>query len=205
MNSHKIQSLEQLRAIIGDEIPGLHEKNIDHVDEFARDFIEKSPLIVLSTADESGRMDASPKGDAPGFVEVLNEHTLLIPDRPGNKLAYGHQNILSNPNVGILFIVPNTRETLRINGRAELSCEPGLLQQLAARDKPATLVIRVFVDECFFHCGKAMLRSKLWDSSTWQENFRVSFGEIFAARKVAGSDVAKSIDQRIEADYRDNL
>lgn len=205
MNSHKIQSLEQLRAVIGDEIPGLHEKNIDHVDEFARDFIEKSPLIVLSTADESGRMDASPKGDAPGFVEVLNEHTLLIPDRPGNKLAYGHQNILSNPNVGILFIVPNTRETLRINGRAELSCEPDLLQQLAARDKPATLVIRVFVDECFFHCGKAMLRSKLWDSSTWQENFRVSFGEIFAARKVAGSDVAKSIDQRIEADYRDNL
>ena len=205
MNSHKIQNLEQLRAVIGDEIPGLHEKNIDHVDEFARDFIEKSPLIVLSTADESGRMDASPKGDAPGFVEVLNEHTLLIPDRPGNKLAYGHQNILSNPNVGILFIVPNTRETLRINGRAELSCEPDLLQQLAARDKPATLVIRVFVDECFFHCGKAMLRSKLWDSSTWQENFRVSFGEIFAARKVAGSDVAKSIDQRIEADYRDNL
>ena len=205
MNSHKIQSLEQLRAVIGDEIPRLHEKNIDHVDEFARDFIEKSPLIVLSTADERGRMDASPKGDAPGFVEVLNEHTLLIPDRPGNKLAYGHQNILSNPNVGILFIVPNTRETLRINGRAELSCEPDLLQQLAARDKPATLVIRVFVDECFFHCGKAMLRSKLWDSSTWQENFRVSFGEIFAARKVAGSDVAKSIDQRIEADYRDNL
>jgi len=205
LNSHKIQSLEQLRAVIGDEIPGLHEKNIDHVDEFARDFIEKSPLIVLSTADESGRMDASPKGDAPGFVEVLNEHTLLIPDRPGNKLAYGHQNILSNPNVGILFIVPNTRETLRINGRAELSCEPDLLQQLAARDKSATLVIRVFVDECFFHCGKAMLRSKLWDSSTWQENFRVSFGEIFAARKVAGSDVAKSIDQRIEADYRDNL
>jgi len=205
LNSHKIQSLEQLRAVIGDEIPGLHEKNIDHVDEFARDFIEKSPLIILSTADVSGRMDASPKGDAPGFVEVLNEHTLLIPDRPGNKLAYGHQNILSNPNVGILFIVPNTRETLRINGRAELSCEPDLLQQLAARDKPATLVIRVFVDECFFHCGKAMLRSKLWDSSTWQENFRVSFGEIFAARKVAGSDVAKSIDQRIEADYRDNL
>ena len=205
MNSHKIQSLEQLRAVIGDEIPGLHEKNIDHVDEFARDFIERSPLIVLSTADKSGRMDASPKGDGPGFVEVLNEHTLLIPDRPGNKLAYGHQNILSNPNVGILFIVPNTRETLRINGQAELSCEPDLLQQLAARDKPATLGIRVFVDECFFHCGKAMLRSKLWDSSTWQENFRVSFGEIFAARKVAGSDVAKSIDQRIEADYRDNL
>ena len=205
MNSHKIQNLEQLRAVIGDEIPGLHEKNIDHVDEFARDFIERSPLIVLSTADKSGRMDASPKGDGPGFVEVLNEHTLLIPDRPGNKLAYGHQNILSNPNVGILFIVPNTRETLRINGQAELSCEPDLLQQLAARDKPATLVIRVFVDECFFHCGKAMLRSKVWDSSTWQENFRVSFGEIFAARKVAGSDVAKSIDQRIEADYRDNL
>ena len=205
MTSNTIQSVAELREVIGEEIPGLHEKNMDHVDQFAREFIEKSPFIVLSTADEIGRMDASPKGDAPGFVEVLDEHTLLIPDRPGNKLAYGHQNILSNPNVGILFIVPNTRETLRINGHAELSCEPDLLQQLAARDKPATLAIRVFVDECFFHCGKAMLRSKLWDSDTWQENYRVSFGEIFAARKTVGPDIAQSIDQRIEADYRDNL
>ena len=205
MASNTIQNMAELREVIGEEIPGLHEKNIDHLDQFAREFIEKSPFIVLSTADEAGRMDASPKGDAPGFVEVLDERTLLIPDRPGNKLAYGHQNMLSNPNVGILFIVPNTRETLRINGRAELSCEPDLLQQLAARDKPATLVIRVHIDECFFHCGKAMLRSKLWDSTTWEEDYRISFGKIFAARKSAGADIAQSIDQRIEADYRDNL
>lgn len=205
MARNTIQSVAELREVIGEAIPGLHEKNMDHVDRFAREFIEKCPFIVLSTADQAGRMDASPKGDAPGFVEVLDEHTLLIPDRPGNKLAYGHQNILSNPNVGILFVVPNTRETLRINGRAEISCEPDLLKQLAARNKPATLVIRIFVDECFFHCGKAMLRSKLWDSSTWQENYRVSFGEMFAARKNAGPDLVESIDQSIETDYRDNL
>ena len=147
-----IRTKEELRSVIGNEIPGLNEKNIDHLDQHAVDFIAKCPFLILSTADQNGRCDASPKGDAPGFVQILNDRTLLIPDRPGNKLAYGHQNILSNPQVGLLFMLPGTSETLRVNGSAKLDTSPTVLENLSARDKPAVLAIQVEVQECFFHC-----------------------------------------------------
>ena len=199
-----IQTTEQLRALIGEKIAALEEKNIDHVDSFARDFIARSPFLVMTTADAAGRCDASPKGDAPGFVEVLDEKTLLIPDRPGNRLAYGHENILSNPQLGLLFMVPGTSETLRINGRAELDQTSSLLERLAARGKPAVLVIRVTVEECFFHCAKAFLRSRLWEPDTWVPH-RVSFGEMYAARTQASKDVVRAIDDAITDDYSTNL
>jgi len=150
-------------------------------------------------------VDASPKGDAPGFVWVENEKTLVIPDRPGNKLAYGHVNILENSKVGVLFLIPGTPETLRVNGTAELTVDPELLEQLAARGKPAVLAIRVHVEECFFHCAKAFMRSKLWQPQAWPERQKISFGRMFA--KVTGADetAAKAIDEAVEVDYRDNL
>ncbi len=208
-----ITTLAALRDRVGSAHPELAEKNIDYLDDFARTFISLSPFIVLSTADESGNIDASPKGDGPGFVEVVDDHTLLIPDRPGNKLAYGHENILTNPRVGILFMLPGTRETLRVNGRAELPDDVDVLERLAARDKAALLAIRVTVQECFFHCGKAFLRSGLWQPDTWQPRHKVSFGEMFAAHKVPkrqlddddGPQLARDIDQAIAADYRENL
>lgn len=201
-----INDNQGLRAVIGDEIPGLSEKNIDYIDEFAESFIQKSPFLIMSTADKQGNCDASPKGDAPGFVEVADHKTLLIPDRPGNKLAYGHQNILSNPNVGLLFCIPGTSETLRVNGSAELDASKELLQQLGARGKPATLAIRVTVRECFFHCGKAFIRSGLWKPDSWAKPaYKVSFGEMYASRKGGSKEVATMIDQSIEADYKDNL
>ena len=135
-------------------------------------FIERCPFLVLSTSDRSGRVDASPKGDAPGFLSVVDEKTLLIPDRPGNRLAYGHLNVLENPQVGLLLVIPNTSETLRINGKAELSADPELLESLAARGKPAVLAIRVTVEECFFHCGKAFIRSGLWKPDEWGARHR---------------------------------
>jgi len=185
--------------------PELGEKNIDHLDEYAKAYIAQSPFIVLSSANKNGQVDASPKGDAPGFVLVEDENTLVIPDRPGNKLAYGHHNILENPNVGVLFMIPNTAETLRVNGRAVLDSDSDLLSRLSAREKPALLAIRVTVDECFFHCGKAFLRSKLWNPEDWGERHRVSFGEMYAARKSLSKTVAKSIDQSIDHDYEVNL
>ncbi len=201
----KIETVEQLRSVIGEELPGLGEKNIDHLDAYAQAFIERSPFLILSTADARGRIDASPKGDGPGFVQVVDPHTLVVPDRPGNKLAYGHQNILSNPQVGLLFMIPNTPETLRVNGSAELSVDADLLQSLASRGKPAVLALRVRVEECFFHCAKAFLRSGLWQPDAWPERHRVSFGEMFAARRGDAGDVAAGIDQLIEADYQNNL
>ncbi len=204
--SHKISTVEELRAVIGEEPPGLQEKNIDFLDQYALDFIEASPFIVLSTSDKAGRLDASPKGDDAGFVKVLDEKTLVIPDRPGNRLAYGHRNIIDNPRVGLIFFIPKTSETLRVNGTAELDASPGLLDELAARGKPAILGIKVHVEECFFHCGKAFIRSGLWQPEKWpEEKHKVSFGEMFAARKDLGKDVAEMIDASIDDDYKNNL
>lgn len=201
-----IQTESELRQLIGDTSPGLEEKNIDHLDGYAIEFVKRSPFLILSTADDKGHCDASPKGDAPGFVQVVDHKTLLIPDRPGNKLAYGHLNILKNPQVGLLFFIPGTRETLRINGTAVLDASPKILDDLAARGRPAVLAIRVSVDECFFHCAKAFIRSSLWQPDTWPtEPHKVSFGEMFAARKALTAEAAEAIDSRIEADYQANL
>ena len=201
----KIESVEALREVVGSPHPELGEKNIDHLDEFAMGFIANAPFLVLSTCDAEGRLDASPKGDAPGFVTVADERTLLVPDRPGNKLAYGHLNILENPRVGLLFVIPNTPETLRVNGRAELVADEATLDALAARGKPAVLAIRVTVEECFFHCGKAFIRSDLWKPEHWSDRHKVSFGKMYARRKSLNEEVAEAIDGAIEADYRDNL
>ncbi|TNF86976.1 MAG: pyridoxamine 5'-phosphate oxidase family protein [Gammaproteobacteria bacterium] len=200
-----IATVEELRAVVGEPPPGLEAKVDDHLNAFARAFIEKCPFLVLSTSDKSGRVDASPKGDAPGFLSVVDEKTLLIPDRPGNRLAYGHLNVIENPQVGLLLVIPNTSETLRINGKAALSADPDLLESLAARGKPAVLAIRVTVEECFFHCGKAFIRSGLWKPEEWAPRHRVSFGEIYAAKEGGDKAMADGLDAMIEQDYRDNL
>ena len=200
-----ISTVEELRAVVGEAPPGLEAKVEDHLNAFALDFIERCPFLVLSTSDSSGRVDASPKGDAPGFLSVLDEKTLVIPDRPGNRLAYGHLNVIENPQVGLLLVIPNTSETLRINGKAELSADPELLESLAARGKPAVLAIRVTVEECFFHCGKAFIRSGLWKPAEWGERHRISFGEMYAAKEGGDKAVAEAVDGMIEQDYRDNL
>lgn len=202
---HAIRSEAALREILGAPMPGLDLKNQAALDEFGVDFLARCPFLVLSTCDAEGNVDASPKGDAPGFVLVEDERTLGIPDRPGNKLAYGHLNLLANPRVGVLFVIPGTPETLRVNGRAELTADPALLEKLAARGKPAVLAIRVHVDECFFHCAKAFIRSKLWQADAWPERKRISFGRMFAKATGADEQAAKSIDEMVEADYRDNL
>jgi PPOX class probable FMN-dependent enzyme len=206
---HRIDTVEQLREVLGLPIEGLALKVSDEIDDHARDFLARAPFLVLSTSDVEGNVDASPKGDDPGFVVIEDEHTLLIPDRPGNKLAMGLQNILANPHVGVLFMIPGTNETLRINGRAELTRDPELLERLAARGKPAVLAIRVTVDECFFHCAKAFIRSKLWKHESWPEKRRISFGKMFAD-KIGGdpdtmASLESTIDAMVEEDYCNNL
>lgn len=206
---HRIATVEQLREVVGQPIEGIDLKVGVTIDDHARDFLGRAPFLVLSTADTEGNVDASPKGDEPGFVVVEDEHTLVIPDRPGNKLAMGLQNILANPHVGVLFMIPGTNETLRVNGRAELSRDPALLEELAARGKPAVLAIRVTVDECFFHCAKAFIRSKLWKHETWPEKHRISFGKMFAEKIGGDADTQASIESTVNAlvedDYCNNL
>jgi PPOX class probable FMN-dependent enzyme len=205
-DAHRIDSIEKLRAIVPEPAPGIELKVYDEIPPEAADFIARSPFLVLATADAEGRLDASPKGDDPGFVLIEDARTLVIPDRPGNRLAYGLTNIVVNPHVGIIFMTPGTTETLRINGTAEVRSDPELLDRLAARGKPAITAIRVTVEECFFHCSKAFLRSKLWKPDTWPERKKISFGEMFARRLDAeDSGLAATIDASVEEDYRTNL
>ncbi len=204
-DSHRITSLAQLRGVI--EEPGalVYKKILAELDEPAMNFIRRSPFLILSTADADGNQDASPKGDHPGFVAIENPRTLLIPDRKGNKLIFTLQNILANPNVGILFIVPGTEETLRVNGTAELTTDPAILERLVARGAAAHLAIRVTIRECFFHCAKAFMRSQLWHPESWQERIRISWGDYLAGKMGAGKDTAKQIDEFVEQDYKTNL
>jgi PPOX class probable FMN-dependent enzyme len=204
-DSHRLTTTEQVRAIIGDEMPAVRAKLFAALEETAIAFIRRSPLLLLATADADGRPDVSPKGDAPGFVEIEDEQTLLIPDRRGNKLVFGLQNILANPRVALIFLAPGTGETLRVHGTAELTADPKVLERLAARGQPALLAIRVRVERCFFHCAKAFKRSRLWDSASWPEPLRVSFGKLLARKLGGGAELESTIDRMIEEDYETNL
>ncbi len=195
---HTIRTPEELRELIGEPHELTPLKVFRELEDTARGFIERSPFLLLSTSNAEGNQDVSPKGDPPGFVEIEDDRTLLIPDRPGNKLMFGLANILSNSHVGILFMVPGTGETLRVNGRAEITRDPELMQRLTARGKPAQLAIRIMIDEWFFHCPKAFMRSKLWETSSRPERQRISFGKLLAKRLDKGKDFADGIDASLE-------
>lgn len=176
----------QLRSLVGEVHPLAERKVLDRLDRYCRDFIALSPFLVLATADAEGRADASPRGDGPGFVQVLDEKTLLIPDRRGNNRVDSYGNVLSAPGVGLIFFVPGINETLRVNGQARMTTEPALLQPLAMQDKVPKLGLIVAVEEAFFHCGKALIRSKLWapEAQVERESFP-TLGRIVAEQTKA--------------------
>lgn len=157
-----IKTIEELEAIYGHPHDRAVSKEIQHLSEDYQAFVRASPFIVLSTVGAEGT-DCSPKGDAPGFVRVLDEHTLAIPDRPGNNRIDNLRNIVRDPRVSLLFIIPGIGETLRVNGRGEISDDPALCASFAVGDRNPKTVIIVRVDAVYFHCSKAIVRSKLWD------------------------------------------
>ncbi len=205
VDAHRISTVAELRAIIGTPSDLVPHKLWTALDETCTDFIQRSPFLLLSTSDTEGNMDVSPKGDGPGFVAVENETTLLIPDRSGNKLIFGLQNILANPHIGLIFLLPGTGETLRINGTAQLTIDPAVLEQLSARGKPAIVAIRVSIKEVFYHCAKAFLRAQLWKPETWQEKKKISFGKILAGKMGGDAKMAEQIDQFVEQDYQNDV
>jgi PPOX class probable FMN-dependent enzyme len=163
-----VTSVDALRAIVGGEPSEVaRRKEIPALDAHARAFIARSPFLLLGTADAAGRCDVSPKGDAPGFVRVLDDHHLVIPDRPGNKRLDGMRNILANPHVGVLFLVPGNDFTLRVNGRAAITRDPELLSSLEAQGKVPRVAIGVEVEEVFLHCARSFRRARLWDDTSW--------------------------------------
>ncbi len=200
-SDYRITSVGQLRNLIGEPNAIVHKKLLTELDSLAIDFIKRAPFLVLATADAEGNQDASPKGDHPGFVLVENPSTIVIPERKGNKLLFGLQNILANPHVAMVFMLPGTGETLRVNGAAELTTDPELLGKLTARGAPALLATRVTVRECFFHCAKAFTRSQLWRPETWSERVSISWETYLGPKIGADEDFARQVDKAIEQDY----
>jgi uncharacterized protein len=163
-----VRSEEDLRALMGGPVaPPVVEKTLSALDRHCLTFIKRSPFVLIASSNAEGRMDVSPKGDAPGFVKVLDEHTLAIPDRPGNQRFDTFRNLFESPWVGLIFLIPGKRETLRISGKAEVVRDSELLASLAANGKVPALAIAVHVDEAFFHCAKCIIRSHLWQPEHW--------------------------------------
>jgi PPOX class probable FMN-dependent enzyme len=166
----EISSLAELQELLGEPSDLVRSKVTDRLNDLTRRFVDLSPFMLLATSAGDGSCDVSPRGDPAGFVRVLDERTLLVPERPGNRLADSLRNILLNPQVGLLFLIPGVGETLRVNGRARIVTTEGLLEPLAVDGKAPKLGLLVEIDQVFTHCPKAFIRSDLWNPDTFADS-----------------------------------
>jgi uncharacterized protein len=203
-----VRSKQGLRAVFGEPSERAVLKCHSSLDEHSRAFIAASPFVLLATSNAAGQCDVSPKGDAPGFVLVLDPTHLVVPDRPGNNRTDGHSNVLENPHVGMIFLVPGRNDTLRVNGRASIVRDGDILERLAAHGKLPKVALGVEVEEAYLHCPKAFIRSSLWDPTTWAEPQKLpSFAQMLwdqvpTARSAVSVDAyTRDLDKRV----RDSL
>ncbi|NEA24273.1 pyridoxamine 5'-phosphate oxidase family protein [Actinomadura bangladeshensis] len=162
-----ITSPEELRELLGAPMRRAIDKERVTLHAWDREWLARTPLCLISTSDADGNCDVSPKGDPPGFVHVIDDTTIAIPDRPGNRRADGFMNVLSNPHVGLIFLIPGRGETLRINGRATLVREAPFFDEMIVKGNRPALALIVDIEQIFFHCAKALMRSKVWKPETW--------------------------------------
>ena len=204
-----IDTEQELRAKFGEVHPLAVAKTRPALDRHSRQFIAMSPFLVISTADASGKADLSPRGDPPGFVHVVDDTTILIPDRPGNNRLDTMANIVANPQVGCLFFIPSFEGTLRLNGRARITDDTSLLAHCTVNGKPPKVGILISVEEVFLHCAKALKRSKLWGPEYRQDRGQMpSIARIILDQTCeAGVDEreARAADESVEGDYRSGL
>ncbi|PSR62722.1 pyridoxamine 5'-phosphate oxidase [Nocardia sp. MDA0666] len=166
----EITSAAELRELLGEPAPRAATKERTRLHPLDREWIATAPFAILATSDADGRCDASPKGDPAGFVHVIDDRTLAVPERPGNRRGDGYFNILSNPHVGVLFLIPGRNETLRINGRARLLRDAPYFDDMVVKGHRPILAIEVAIEQIFYHCAKALLRSELWRPERWPED-----------------------------------
>lgn len=206
VDEHAIESEAELEAVVGIAHEFIRRKIATRLDDLMMEFVRASPLAFVATSDADGLIDVSPKGDPAGFVQVDEGGALLIPERPGNQLCLGFRNILRNGRIGVIFVAPNQRETLRVKGTATLRRDPVVLESMSVNGKPALLYTRVAVEECFIHCGKALVRSHLWSPDNWGTSDRSIGGRQLASVVGARSEleVAESA-ARLETIYRETL
>ena len=201
-----VETEAELREIVGKPGALAVGKQLDRLDRHCRDFIALSPFVLVGTSDVSGRCDVSPRGDAPGFVAVLDDRTLVIPERPGNRRLDSLLNILETGAVGLLFLVPGFEETLRVNGRACAVRDADVLERTAAQGKRPLVAIGVEVEECFLHCAKAFKRSGLWRTDGWPERSALpSLGQMFRDQGAVPGASSGELDRRIGESYAKRL
>ena len=162
-----IKTEEDLRAVMGNPSALVTRKELSQLDSHAREFIGRSPFLLIGTSGADGRIDMSPKGDPPGFVKVLDDKTIAIPDRLGNRRADTFSNLVVNPQIGLIFLIPGKRETLRVSGRAIIVRDLSVRETMAVSGKAPEFALIVEVNQMFFHCAKCMIRSSLWDPNCW--------------------------------------
>jgi len=179
----EISTVEELRAIVGYPNEFVAKKVTDRLSPIQQDWLSRSPLGFVASTDADGRVDVSPKGDPPGLVHIIDDTTIAIPERPGNKRVDGHLNVLERPHVGTLFVVPGRGDTLRINGRARILADADYFDAMTVQGKRPILALEIAIEEVFFHCAKAFLRSDTWNPQTWNPSALPSVAQIAHAMR----------------------
>jgi PPOX class probable FMN-dependent enzyme len=187
---HEVTSVDQLRAVVGWPNDYVANKVKSRLSEAHQDWLSHSPLGFVATTDADGRVDVSPKGDPPGFVHIIDDVTIAIPERPGNKRVDGYLNVLQRPHVGTVFLIPGRGDTLRINGTASILSDADYFDAMIVDGKRPMLALEIAVEEVFFHCAKAFLRSDAWKPETWDPTAVPSVAQLAKAIKPDMSDEA---------------
>jgi len=200
-----VDSVDELVDLLGEPSQRARDKGRDRLLDVDRAWLAASPYCVMATADEHGRCDASPKGDPAGqLVHVLDDVTIALAERPGNRRADGYRNILANPHVGLHFLIPGRGDTLRVNGRARLVRDAPFFDEMVVRGGRPLVAVVVDVEEVFFHCSKAFLRSGLWDPATWDPTGRVPRRAVIAST-VEGAGTVEELDRYYGPSYAEGL
>lgn len=201
-DTHQITTIKALREVIAcndKQKKSLEDRLYNYMDDFAQAFIQQSPVVFFGTANAAGHVDISVKGDAPGFVEVENKTTIFFPERKGNGDARNLSNILENNQVSLLFVIPRQEEVLRITGRASITVDPVLLERMVSCGRAAEVCVKIDVEECFFHCGRAFNRCHIWKPEKWvPEIVRYRFGQLSEKNRVSVDSLVKSTDQILD-------
>ena len=200
-----ISTVEEFRAIMGEPSDMAKQKCIDYLDTTSKSFIAQSPFILISSSDLKGNFDISPKGDPAGFVKILDDNTLAIPDRLGNRRGDTFMNVLENPNVGLIFLIPGVKETLRVSGTAQIVRDIEIRSQLAHNSRLPKLVLIVKVKEVLMHCAKCIIRSKLWNTDAEVNSTQESMIAQYLANNTQTEKTAIEIDKLLEDDAKNEL
>jgi PPOX class probable FMN-dependent enzyme len=200
----EITTEEQLREVIGEPLPQVAGKDRACLDDIDRQWLARSPFCLVATSAADGSCDVSPKGDPPGFTVVLDDRTIALPERSGNRRADGFRNILSNPHVGLIYLLPGREDTFRVQGRARLVRDPDLLDRMVVQGSRPLLALVVEIESVFYHCAKAFMRSALWDPATWHPGTVPSRPQIAKAQERKDQSLAE-LERYYGEQYRSGL